>query len=204
MDETETVEPVYVVVGLDSDSEQPYLWRAAGPDDDDRPQTFVFPIDAALWARYEETLKAWQDAEAAILAATPFDEETGRLETCCDTWTGYVLPGHVSWKITLAASGNQEEWPLHDYDVTYGKSQEDARAIIDMLPEEFHVHMHGARLQKVLRSNLSIHRAEYRGYADRCRNCGWDRGEHANAGEPIARDLLPDDDDGGADEDDSS
>lgn len=190
-----TAEQVYVTVGFSDDYEQPYVLQATGPEDDDRPQSFVFAIDPALWQRYEETLKAWQEAEQAIYDATPYDTESGRLEACCEAWRGYLLPGHVSWIVVLAASGNEEEWPRGgDANITYAKTEEQAVALIAELPEEFFVHMAGAHLQKVLRSNLSVHRSVTKGYADRCHNCGWDRTEHPNAGEPIVRDMPQFDD----------
>lgn len=188
---TDTIEPIYVTVGFDSDYEQPYVVQATGPEDDDRPQSFVFPIEPALWQRYEETLKAWQQAEQAIYNAVPYDTESGRLESCCEQWRGYLIPGHVSWVVVLAASGNDEEWPLRDANISYANTREKAVALIAELPEEFYVHMMGAHLQKVLRTNLSVVRSEYNGHTDRCHDCGWDRAEHPNAGEPIIRDMPP-------------
>lgn len=180
---------VHVHVGMDSETDEPYVYAADGPDDGEGPNDFVFPIDAALWATYAAALHAWHQAEAAIIATTPFNPDTGRLEECCATWTGILIPGHTGWRVVLAASGNDHEWPLHDHAVAYESSYESAQGVIEVLPDEFYVHLVGQHFQKVPKANLTLAREEYKGYANRCHNCGWERTDHPDTGQPIIIDM---------------
>jgi len=180
---------VYVTVGMDPEYEQLYVNRALSPDDGDGPHSFTFPVDTELWDRYETTLNAWQAANDAVIAATPIDPETGRLKECCPEWQGSYLPGHSGVRVMLAQSGNQEEWPLHDHALSFERTRQDAQQVIDVLPEEFYVHIAGQHFQKVHRKALFLVPFEQRGYATECERCGWPRTDHAKHGEPRVIDM---------------
>lgn len=172
-------ELAHVVVGLNDDVGLPYVYETEWPGDaEDDTDAFDADVPADLVARWKAARAEFDRLSHDICVAAGFDDQEGRMATCCPSWVGHETPGAEWWEIVLAASGTDDEWPVRDAKLGHHTDEASARALLDGLPDEFFVAYGVPRLQRVRKADLSIAHSSFRPSVGRCTRCGWDRDDH--------------------------
>lgn len=165
------------------DDDEPHVWVPATDEDTSGERIFAVEVPTVVADRFAKAGEEWDAAHRAALDAAGVDIDACRLRECCPRWEGYVSPERAYWAVTLSASGDEHTWPLMDHMVTSFKTKAEADEHVARLPDEFYIHWGGWPLTLVTRDRLSVQRGVFRSRTSSCNRCGWEREEHAHAGE---------------------
>lgn len=173
------IDTVHVAVRWNDETDEPYVYAVPPGDTDEDPRAFEGEVPSEMYQRMVAAWDAGRVAEREIVDLLGIDPESGRLKVCCPKWVGDVRPEYVHYSIFLEASGRLDVWPITDAHIMFEKTEAEALAVIDALPDEFFVHYGaGATLAHVTKDRLFVRRSGLRASSSACYRCGWERGEH--------------------------
>ena len=175
---------VRVAVGFNGETERAYARECDPGDTDDYYEEFEFDVSAELWRAVENAGNAWREAMDAVVAATDYDEDQGRVAQCCPSWQGDVHQGREWWAVVIPASDDADTWPRIPLSMRHCDSEQAALDLIASLPESMWCWPGAGPAVPVARDALYVERGGYRGSVTACWRCGWPRDEHADPGSP--------------------
>lgn len=144
--------------------------------------TFVGAKDADDWSGVEdEDSDEPVEFEMVRMELAVVDRKTfGGPQPVCDTYSGSELPFRSSWRILIPASGDPNVFPAGGREVvlTFSDTEDEARSILDALPETIFVHHVGASYSPVEKSSLYIECQEQEAFVPACRTCGHPKAAH--------------------------
>lgn len=176
----------HIAVGWSDEDDRAYVYEAAPGETEGTGHLFEADVPASLMEELDRCSNAWDTAMKAVIEATGYTD--GRAQMPCIEWQGDITPERHWYSVVLAASGDENTWPLHDVNVAMRDTSDEAQAFIDVLPAEFMLYpSHGSDLLRITKDRLSVSRGGFGEYSSSCDRCGWERKEHA-AAPPVSLD----------------
>lgn len=179
-------ELTHVALSVDSEYESVFVYRDEPGSHDDTDRTFEADIPERLVATIERSSAAYSSAVKEATAAAAFDPNTGRMVECCSRWAGRVTPGRTSWHVKIAASDDDEDWPLVDHFISSASSEIEARRLVEGLPEEvWCLAGYSGNPVLITRDRITVEESTWPASTSGCYRCGWDRADHADMGSTV-------------------
>lgn len=180
-DEDDTVT---VLVGTNSDTDEPYMYRGAPGDADGEAGLFEAQVPAVLMDALDAAYTTVRTIHDTVLAAAGYDADQARMAVCCPVYDGERSPGTTpSWFVAVPPSGDPDVWPAGDRPalISWGfDTPAVAHAARAQLPDVIHLWGHGGPMPKAVQRDTLVvtEQPGFGGYWPACTRCGWDRDDH--------------------------
>lgn len=186
-DVPDELKAVHVSVGWNDDYESTFLSETTPGDSDDTERMFDAWVPKTMWDAYRDARAEGDRIHDELVARVGVDvaaAEVGtfRLLTSCPSWRGTGAEPSITthWAAFPDPRRDVGEGDLvrifHDSDETV------VRQRIAQLPGRFTAIQHG-ELIEVERGKLVVDSHTYTPHTSRCHRCGWERSDHADAGQ---------------------